>query len=288
MKKIGNIIGLALLLVMLSSVPAFAAGLELLESYPRDGGTGVHPENVMVKLYFNEDVSGKEVRKSNESCFVFKDEEGKVIPTRALYNDKNLNQIWVLVDQSLAPNTSYHLEVSKNLQMTNGDVLGEDKVIEFKIRNTSMDTTVNMGLMFAMMGGMVFFTGRSAKRTMQQEEAAKEDHKVNPYKVAKETGKSVEDIVAKTEKEKAKARAKAEKKKSTVTSAKEKSSKEEAAPKSDNKRVSRAKPISVTGSTYITGRKAEAEKAAAREAARRAASTTNPKGATGKSKNKKS
>lgn len=288
MKKIGSIISLALLLVMLSSVPAFAAGLKLEDSYPKDGGRGVHPENVMVKLYFNEDVSGKAVRKSNESCFVFKDEKGKVIPTRALYNDKNLNQIWVLVDQALESDSVYHLEVSGDLQMTNGDALGEDKVIEFRIRNTGMDTKVNMGLMFAMMGGMVVFTSLSTRRTMKKEEATNEDHKVNPYKVAKETGKSVEDIVAKTEKVKQKARAKAEKEKRTTSSAKEKSDNAESSKvKKDTKRVTQARPISASGSTYITGRKAAAEKAAERAAAKAKATTTNPKNATGKSKNKK-
>ena len=50
------------------------------------------------------------------------------------------------------------------------------------------------------------------------------------------------------------------------------------------KRVSRPRPISEGGSTYVTGRKALAEQKAKEEAAKRAAGTTNPKH---KSKKKK-
>jgi hypothetical protein len=288
MKKLGMMLSLSILLVLLSFSPAFASGLELVDSYPKDGGGGFQPENVMVKLYFNEDVSAKEVQDINKDCFVFTDEEGKEIPLKVLYSSKNLDEIWVLVNQTLKPDSAYKLRISGNLQIPNGDTLGQDETVEFRTRNTSMDTTVNMGLMLLMVVGMLIFSSLSMKRNLKKQEAEKEDIKVNPYKVAKETGKSVEDIVAKTEKEKEKARANAAKKNKGKANASAKESAAQTKSVKDNKSVKGPKRISEAGSTYLTGRKEAAEKAAAKAAERAKATTTNPKNATGKSKNSKS
>ena len=97
---------------------------------------------------------------------------------------------------------------------------------------------------------MIIFSSLSAKRELkkQEEEAKAEDKiKVNPYKVAKETGKSVETIVAKTEKEKEKAKAHAEKKNKGKTEANSKVVSSDADAAKDTKRVTGPRPISVTG-----------------------------------------
>ncbi len=289
MKRAGIILSLSILMILTSFSFCFASGLELLKSYPEDGSDNSRPENFAVKLFFNEDVSAKEVQKQNEAAFRFTTDKGKELPIRVLYNDKKPKEMLVLVDQTLESNTSYQLHISSDLQLVNGDTLGEDKTINLKTRNLNTDNTVNMALMGVMMVGMIFFTSISTKRQLkkqEEEEAAKGEAKVNPYKVAKETGKSVEDIVAKTEKEKAKARAQAEKKNKNKAQQQDKSTVEKDEAR-DTKRVTGPRPISAAGSTYITGRKAKAEKEREKAAAKAAAGTTRPKNATGRDRNKK-
>lgn len=292
MKKIGVILSLSIIMILMNFSLCFASGLELLDSYPKDGSDESRPENFAVKLYFNEDVSAKEVQSDNESAFKFTDSKGKELKIKVLYDAKRPKEIWVLVDQILKSDTSYKLYISGDLKVANGDTLGDDKVIKLKTRNVNTDNNVNMALMGVMMVGMIVFTSFSTKRQLkkQEEEAkASDEIKVNPYKVAKETGKAVEDIVAKTEKEKEKAKQKAEKKnKGNVESSSKVADAEVDKENTDNKRVTGARPISVTGSTFVTGRKAKAEKEKEQAAARAAAGTTRPKNATGKSKNKKS
>lgn len=288
MKRLGSVLSLSILIVLLSTSLCFASGLKLIDNYPEDGSGGYQPENLAVKLYFNEDVSAKEVQKANENCFKVTDPKGKEVPAKILYSSKNLKQIWVLIDTKLQQNTEYQLEISGDLQIPNGDTLGTDKVIKFKTRNTSMDSTVNMVMMGVMMVGMVVFSSLSTKHNIKKQEEEKgEVAKVNPYKVSKETGKSVEDIVAKTEKQKEKAKAHAAKKAKESTSTGKQSQSKNVKDDNDNKNVKGPRPISASGSTYITGRKAAAEKAAAEAKAKAAATTTRPKNATGKSKNTK-
>ena len=290
MKRAGIIVSLTILMILMSFSFCFASGLELLDSYPKDGSNDARPENFLVKLYFNEDVSAKEVQAANESAFTFKDSKGKELKVRALYDSKKPNEIWVLVGKTLESDSSYKLYISGDLKMANGDTLGEDKVISMKTRNLNTDNNVNMGLMGVMMVGMIVFTSMSAKRQLkkhEEEEKANSDEKVNPYKLAKETGTSVEDAVAKTEKERQKARAQAEKKNKGKAQTSEKTTvNNDTDSASDAKKVTGPRPISVTGSTYITGRKEKAEKE--KNAEKASAGTTRPKNATGKSKNKKS
>lgn len=291
MKKAGIILSLSILMVLMSFSFCFADGLELLDSYPKDGSNDARPESFLVKLYFNEDVSDIEGQEGNEDMFRFTDAEGKELPAIPLYDEKKPKEIWVLVDETLASDSEYQLFISGELSNTNGDSLGEDKTINLKTRNLSTDNSVNMGLMGVMVVGMIVFTTLSTRRQLKkQEEGAQAEgkSKVNPYKVSKETGKSVKDVVEATEKEKEKARAKTQAGKSKSTeSDKGKASTKSAQSEKDTKRVKAAKPITAAGSTYITGRKAQAEKTKEEAVAKAAAGTTRPKNATGKSKNKK-
>lgn len=291
MKKAGIILSLTILMILMSFSFCFASGLELLDSYPKDGSNDARPENFLVKLYFNEDVSSQEMQTDNESEFRFTDAKGKELPIKALYDEKKPKEIWVLVEKVLESDSEYTLHISGDLETANGDTLGQDKTITLKTRNVSTDNNVNMGLMGVMMVGMIVFTSLSAKRQLkkqEEEEIAKSEAKVNPYKVAKETGKSVEDVVAKTEKEKEKARAQAQKKNKGKpdSQAKVKVDSDDDTAK-DTRRVTGPRPIAASGSTYVTGRKAKAEKEREMAASKAAAGTTRPKSATGKSKNKK-
>lgn len=289
MKRAGVILSLTIMMILMSFSFCFASGLELLDSYPKDGSNDARPENFLVKLYFNEVMSSDKVQQENENAFRFTDSKGKELKTRILYDEKRPKEIWVLVEQTLKSDASYKLQVSGDLTDANGATLGQDKTIELKMRNINTDNNVNMGLMGVMMVGMIFYSSISAKRQVkkqEEEEALKTDAKVNPYKVAKETGKSVEDVVAKTAKEREKAKAKAEKKGNYKVKSRDTAAPEDDVEK-DTKRVTGPKPIAAAGSTYKTGRKEKAEKEKEKAAARAAAGTTRPKSATGKSKNKK-
>ena len=94
----------------------------------------------------------------------------------------------------------------------------------------------------------------------------------NPYKEAKKTGKSVAEVIAAHEKEMAKKAAKDAKK--AARHQEEDDDEYEEIEDNGNYKVKGPRPISASGSTYITGRKAEAETRAAEEerlAKRRAA-----------------
>lgn len=291
MRRAGIILSLSILMILTSFSFCFAQGLELLDSYPKDGSSDSRPENFVVKLFFNEDVSGTELQEGSGDAFRFTDSKGKELPLKVLYDSKRPKEIWILVEKTLESDSSYKLSISGEFTNANGDSLGGDRTVSLKTRNLSTDNNVNMALMGVMMAGMIVFTTLSAKRQMkkQEEEARAENKaKVNVYKVAKETGKSVEHVVAKTEKEKEKARARTQAGKS-----KDKAQAQSKAPAKtyeqvkDTRRVTGPRPVSAAGSAYITGRKAKAEKEREKAAARAAAGTTRPKGATGKSKNKK-
>lgn len=291
MKKAGIILSLTIIMILMSFSICFASGLELEKSYPADGSNDARPDNFLVKLYFNEVMSSDEVQAENENAFTFTDSKGKELQTRVLYDEKKPKEIWVLVEKTLESNSSYKLKISGDLKDADGSTLGADKVLTLKTRNISTDNNVNMAMMGVMMVGMVAYSSISAKRQLkkqEEEENAKPDAKVNPYKVAKETGKTVEDVVAKTNKDKEKARIQAEKKNkhSQKDSGKATPEKEDTID-NGNMRVTGPRPISAAGSTYITGRKEQAELERQKAAARVAAGTTRPKSASGKSRNKK-
>jgi hypothetical protein len=291
MKKAGIILSLSILMILMSISFSFAQGLELLDSYPEDGSNDSRPENFLVKLYFNEVMSSDKVQKENANAFRFTDAKGKELKVKALYDSKKPKEIWVLVDETLKSDRSYKLYISGDLADADGSTLGKDRVINLKTRNLSTDNNVNLALMGVMMVGMVVFNTMSTKRQMkkqEEEENLKSDAKVNPYKVAKETGKSVEAVVAKTEKDKAKVRAHVEKKNKGRPQNQERAEAGKAAEfDRETRRVTGPRPISAAGSTYITGRKAKAEKEKEKAAVKATAGTTRPKNATGKSKNKK-
>ncbi|MDR2132818.1 MAG: hypothetical protein LBP30_05665, partial [Clostridiales Family XIII bacterium] len=191
----------------------------------------------------------------------------------------------------LGSDREYRFEISPELQAADGSMLETQKVITFRTRNTSMDMTVNMVLMGVMFVCMLVFSTLAMRRQMKKSSASDEKQKVNPYKVAKETGKSVTEIVAKEEQK----RRRAAKKIRTGASSADKGGADaeaetEKAPEADERRVKRVKaprPIAAAGSSYKTGRKAAAEKKAREEAARRAKGTTRPKARPARSKKKK-
>jgi len=264
MKRIGAIISLVVLLVLLSTSFAFAATFAVTETSPSDGQTGMAIDNMGVKVEFNQPVYSKKYQSSNTALCKLMDAKGKAIPVRVVFNPKEPRVMLVLADTTkkvtITGNTKYSMTVAPEFTAADGSQLGKELKVHFTTLNPSTSMTASMVMMGAMVVGMVFFTSRTAKKEAEKARE-KKDEPVNPYKVAKETGKSVAEIVAMEQKKKEKKNQKDAKKKRHAAE-----NKVEIASK--NMRVSKPRPVSEGGSQYKTGRAALAAKKAAAEKAK--------------------
>ncbi len=274
MKRFGAILTLVALIVTLSTSACFAGSgnFELVESYPADGSTGASIENLGVKIKFSDDLNYREVAKENRGCFQLYDEEGKKLPTRVLYNPDEHGEVLVLLNTAHkdAPkaegSTEYTLKIAKELVSDEGNTLDKDYSIKFKTLNPNISMMVSMLMMVVMFGGMMLVSVKSAKKAAEEQVKQREE-KVNPYKEAKKTGKSVEEIVEADQKKKAKEAEKAAKK-----AAKEANDYYEDEEDINKYRVSKRHSAYKAGSKYAAARKAEAEKARAEKNAKKNAS----------------
>jgi len=285
MKKLGRILCLAALVVTMTASICFGTeSLKIVEAYPEDGQKNTTIENMCVKLWFNHEMGDKETVKANEKCFKLTDSEGKEVPTRVFYHPEDTKQVLVLADTTkklnIKDNTEYTLTVSKDLMDNDGHTLAQEAKYSFTTLNASQNNMVYMVMMFAMFGAMFFFTHRQMKKQQEEQNGGNKPVKeeaFNPYKEAKKTGKSVAEVIAAHEKEMAKKAAKEARKAARHNDDEDEYEEIE---ENGNYRVKGPRPISASGSTYITGRKAEAEAKAAEEerlAKRRAANAKKKK-----------
>jgi hypothetical protein len=281
-----------LLTLFLATAPCFAEGLKLVNNYPEEGSKASPPTNLGIKLFFDNNVTALELREQNESCFKLWDDEGKSVPLEILYTETDPNYILAIAEpedtkQGLGSDREYRFEITQELQALDGSTLDAPEFITFRTRNTDRDMGVNMALMGVMIVGMLAFSTISMRRQLKKNAASEgKEQKVNPYRVAKETGKSVSEVVAQEEKKKKK-----DAMKNTSSASKDAAVKPAEAPASAGgrrvKRVKGPRPIAAAGSSYRTGRKAAAEERARKEAARLAKGTTKPKNKSTKGKKKK-
>lgn len=247
MKRLGAIVSLALLLVMLACPFTYAAGseLELVSISPKDEQTGLQPANVAVKMSFNQNMTSKEAQAANEKRFKVVNADGKKASYIAVYDAKKYpNDIWLIMKEDMKPNTEYQFVISKDLVSSDGTTLGKDINTTFKIRNTQTDATINMVMMFVMMGGMVFFTSIEQKRKLKKEHEDNVDEvNLNPYKIAKEKGISVEEAV----KVAAKEREKIEKKRAKLLAQQQEDDDDNEDTNVYVQRVSKRRPIAAVG-----------------------------------------
>lgn len=276
MKRLSAVVTLIALLITMATSFCFAdTGLTIEETYPKDGSKGASIENLGVKIYFSEDLTEEEVGKANKGAFQLYDSKGKKLPTKVLYNEKEKGVVLVLLDTKkdkkvrVESNSEYTLKISGDVVSDEGNTLGKDQKISFKTLNQGTNTMISMGMMVIMIGSMIVITTRSARKA-GEEETRKREEKVNPYKEAKKTGKSVEEIVERDRKKKEKAAKEAAK-------AAEKKAMEEAEYEDDddvNKyKVARRRPASAAGSKYV----AQVKKKAAEKRAKNAKNTSKKK-----------
>lgn len=298
MKRIGAFVCFMIMMVSVLAPAAFAennansqkSGFTIETSTPHDGDTGVSVENLSVKIYFSKDVmpANDKIEKANAKAFKLTNEKGKKLPIQVYYSDKEEGLLMVVSDITnrgddkklrIEGDTNYTLTIDDSLQAADGTKFGKKEIIKFKTLDQSKSTMVYTILMVVMMVGMVYFTTKSTKKAMEKENQEKgKSETVNPYKEAKRTGKSVEEIVEKDKQRKAK-QAEALAKKRAKDAELEALLEEEEEEISSNKRVAKPRPISEAGSQYkVTVKKTQPEPKKG---------STNPKGQSGKQKNSK-
>ena len=223
MKKISLIAILTSIMIMAASVFCFAdGGFDLVSSYPEDGQTNTSMENLGVKLTFSNAMNSKAATAANVDKFAIYDEDGKTVPVQVLFSDSDKGLVLVLadIDQGFVAknNSEYKLVISGDLVDNDGNVLGADKTVTFRTYNQRVNNIVNMVMMFVMFGGIMVLSLRQNNKEKEEEEPkdAPKEQAFNPYREAKKTGKSIEEVKAEQAKKEAKeAKKKARKKKTT-------------------------------------------------------------------------
>ena len=201
--KRGTLIALlTAIMIMACSVFSFAdGGLELVSSYPEDGQTKTSMENLGVKLTFSKPINSEEAKKIDESKFKIVDEDGEQVPIKVLFSDKNDGLVLVVAydDNGFIAknNEEYKLTIAADLVDNDGNVLGQEKTITFRTYNQRINNMVNTGMMFVMFGGIMILSIRQNNNKKEEEQEKNEPKEAfNPYKEAKRTGKSVEEVMA--------------------------------------------------------------------------------------------
>jgi len=287
MRRLGIIAAFTALAILIQTAVCFAVTLELLDSYPKDGADSLQPYNFAAKLYFSQDVSGDEVFEANKKYFRLTDEEGNARQIRIIRNPKDPGMLLVVLEGDLADDTEYTLTISRGLTAVTGATFETEQTIVFRTINLASLTRSSMIMMIVLLIVVMAISARQTKKKAEKEADEKEKRKVNPYKVSKQTGKSVAEIVRKDEKAKLK-KAKEEAKLMGELEEEEPEAEEEEEYKEyECLKVKCPRRISEAGSTYKSGKVAKAAAAAAKEAAEKARGTTRPKNQTAKKRNKK-
>ncbi len=194
MKKRIAAIMLTVMIALTAGMPAvFAAnGFALEKSTPANGYDKVQAQNVMVKLYFTNEVAGKETRTANSDKFKFTDSDGDALEYKIYYDEKEKNKICILSVNDLEIEETYTLTISGDLVDDKGQALGADEVVKFTTRGNTSGKLYGV-LMLVMIVAMVFITIRDNKKTQEAETPASSNIPTNPYKLAKERNISVEE-----------------------------------------------------------------------------------------------
>ncbi|HHX13359.1 MAG TPA: Ig-like domain-containing protein [Clostridiales bacterium] len=281
MKRTSLLVSLCLIIgLLLSTGASFAEDLKLVDIYPKDKYHGLMPNNIAIKMRFSENMTSTEAIAANEKAFEITGKDGKKIPYTTLQNPKRYpNDIWLQINKNLKPEEVYHLTISSDLVSSAGNKLNQEIVSEFGVRNTSADTTGYGVLMVLMVVGMVGYTIWDTRRKAKKEAASKigsGEEKVNPYKEARRTGKSVEKIIAEQEKLKARNAKKREAEEAAEAALAEKEARKQAeASRPGVKRVKQKRPIRAVGG--VTPAAAIERRLARAEARRQAAERANAK-----------
>lgn len=223
MKRLSLIALLTAVMITAASMMCFADDeLKLLSSYPEDGQKNTSMENLGVKLTFNHPINSDEAKKTDLSKFAIYDEDGKAVPVQVLFSEKNDGLVLVLADVdkgfTAKNNSEYKLVISKGVVDNEGRELAAEQTVSFRTYNQRVNNIVNMVMMFVMFGGIMLLSVRQ-NNMKEEEETPKDAPKeaaFNPYREAKRTGKTIDEVKAEqAKKEEKEAKKKARRKKKT-------------------------------------------------------------------------
>lgn len=211
-KRIASILIAAAMMVIACMPAAFAAnGFALEKSTPVNGYNRVQAQNVMLKLYFSDEVYDSKTQAANKDKFKFTDSNGKNVKYKIYYDESDKSKISILSVNDLKMEETYTLTISGDLIDDDGQTLGADEVIKFTTKSAGGGMVYGL-LMVAMIVVMVFITIRDQRKIMEEEDVASGvTIQTNPYKLAKEKGISVDEASKIIAKEKEKAAKKEEK-----------------------------------------------------------------------------
>lgn len=222
MKRKSLIAVMAAIMVLISAVACFAGtGLQIVSSYPEDGQKNTSMENLGVKIVFNNKVNDKSVQANNKKAVKLVDEDGKTVPIKVLFSNKSGKMMLAVADINdtdyrVLNNADYKLTIASNFKDNEGNELGKDEVITFKTYNQKANNMVNMGMMVVMFGGLLLVSMKTSNKSKEEKNAVSEEA-FNPYKEAKRTGKSLEEVMAEhNKKQEKKAKKKSKKKEEEV------------------------------------------------------------------------
>ncbi len=233
-----------LVLVMSFSVFASAESLKIEKTIPKANEKEVPIENFSFKLHFNKPVRVKDSERKKLAKYIkIVDPKGKKIKTRILFDKREKsNEMLVLAlpkSGAMKPDTKYKLKIDKDFKSVDGSTLDKDVSITIKTLDQSRNSKINFLIIGLMVVFMIIFSSKKFNKIKSQTEEIKPPKKVNPYKEAKRTGKSVEEIIEKQKKEQEKYEKKLEKQREKVKQAKEEARKaaEEKAKKAEADRI---------------------------------------------------
>lgn len=209
MKRKSVIAILVAMLVMLSTALCWAddANLVIKSTYPENGQENTSMENLGIKMYFEGTFSDENVKAADKKLVKIVDEDGKKVPTDVLFSDKDNGLVLVVADLNdsdyqVKNNHNYTVVISADFKDDSGKTLGKETKISFKTYNQKVNNIVNILMMVVMFGGITFLTVRQNKKKDEDQAEVKEpkQENFNPYKEAKKTGKSVEQVMAEEQK----------------------------------------------------------------------------------------
>ena len=208
MKKFAALLAV-FVIVLACAGSVFASGLTITNISPKDGATGRQPSNMAIKVRFSENMNGsEELDVANKAKITITDPEGNVLDFVIAHHDRYQNELWLVITSELQSTTSYTVTINSGIVSPAGNATSESRTVTFTTRNLKTDQTISMILMFAMFGAMFFFGQRETKKQMAANDvnyALAEAKKLNPYKIAKQKGISLEEAQAYCDKERAKA-----------------------------------------------------------------------------------
>jgi hypothetical protein len=250
--------------------------LERDKCFPKDGDKSITTENVGFRLYFNQDFDSDAVEEANKTAITVKGDKNAEsnkyfvitssgdkkadIRTIAYVNPKDNSYVIVtatkytknkkgkIVTSPLSPKTKYTLTIKSDLMAANGEILSDDEKLTFTTIDTGASTKGYMILMAIMIVGMIGMSRIQKIRKKKLEEERTGMKAINPYKLAKDKGISVQEAQAIVEDKKRKFE-KRMKRAGMDPKAIEKKEREELRKKGIY-RVHAKHPISEGGSTY--------------------------------------